>query len=213
MVVSQELSVCVCVCHLIFSSNISYFIHNRSFIWIHFTIHPTFMLIDTPSKQESLLVPLGFTSYTHQGGPGGISHIMYYIWKYAVHVPLSKLTMPHENKTSRAMPGWCMCLKIQRICFLFSQTLKNLHLQREKIWQAHANETGSIRSYTQYDLRGEYYLLRAENNHLHTGIQTQSHSFMLLYQWGPSVIVFIHNPQTTLDIHYQISFWCYALHF
>lgn len=43
--------------------------------------------------------------------PGGIRHtIMYNIWKYAVHIPLSTFIVPCENKVSRSMPGWCMCL-------------------------------------------------------------------------------------------------------
>lgn len=56
-----SLCVCVCVHHLLFSSSVS-FINNSPFMWIHFTtIHPTFMLIDTPpSKSGSFTGATGF---------------------------------------------------------------------------------------------------------------------------------------------------------
>lgn len=53
MIVSQGLGMLarMCLC-LLFSSNVSYFIYNRAFMWIHFTtIHLTFMLINPPSSK------------------------------------------------------------------------------------------------------------------------------------------------------------------
>lgn len=127
------------------SLNVSYYISNSPFMWILSTkIHVTFILQHTPpSKWESLLAPLRFASNAHQGNPGGISRTKTY---YTQRKAVCFLCLHSEFllRTRWAESGWwCMCLQIQRICYLLSDSQKPA---QTRLWKIHADETGYIRS-------------------------------------------------------------------
>ena len=134
-------------------------------MWIHFTtIHPTFMLIDTPpSKSESFTGATGFYIKHTSRKPrwqepyNNALHLEIrcsYSFVYAHGAP--RETCRAEQ---RADARGCKWKEDVVVVFILTE--------RKRMWQTHADETGYIRSNMQWDLRGEYLFakkIRAENH-------------------------------------------------
>ena len=146
-------------------------------MWIHFTtIHPTFMLIDTPpSKSESFTGATGFYIKHTSRKPrwqepyNNALHLEIrcsYSFVYAHGAP--RETCRAEQRADARVCKWK-----EDVVVVFILT------ERKRMWQTHADETGYIRSNMQWDLRGEY--LFAKKNTSRKSSHTKEHTFFFFF--------------------------------